>query len=799
MKDIYKRSLEKTKKCAGADEKTPSRAQYFSWINNTNEGATEEHTLVNLEYFKWLRDEYGMQLDIYAWDAGNLDGSAGTYKNFDSPKIKAQYPNGYGKCAEAAREIGAKLGVWCGPDGFGDTPESVKARRELMVSLCRDYNFGLFKMDAVCGTLRPEMQEEFSSMMKECREYSPDLILLNHRLDLGIGEPYSTTFLWNGMETYIDVHVNNHRCAPHHREYMFHRGNVPHMLRLCEDHGVCLSSCMDFFEDDLIYQAFGRSLILAPEIYGNPWLLRDDEQAKLARIYNLHRTYRDILVGGVELPEYYGSSAVSRGDGDVRFITSGNPSWEKKKIRICPSKDLGLEDTQRKFAVSIHHPYEKFVGFCSGEESVEIEIEPFRAVLVEVAVVEKAYPMLTSCAYEVLHENDGTPDKVKIIAAYGKIEKLLGGVRCPVSGELQSIEPFDNTLKAPVILDADFERGDIPANAEQIFETAQFIIDNDSLEKRSLDRAGETKIPQVQAARDAFFSQERYALRGCESRFAFDGKDNTYFGKSYTNYGADIRMGNGCLRVDFGDIFDADEVVIEYLDAEREDMDEFTPQVISETAHSSADLDTWTLSPLSESQSLGREEFPYVVNSVHNIVGIEMSRRRVRYSVDAPIRYFRIPHTYDMVTKIALVKDGCEIKTPSARANNQQMSYSDRTVEGYRCAHVQIPDLKASGEFYLSVGINGEHGREGVYVVAELDGKLYGCADRAPSYMSNVWECGVRKVNSNYTYYLDVAPEMLGRELKLHVIEMTEVCAGAEIDIHLCQRNYDLDGVVCEI
>ena len=35
----------------GADEKTPSRSQYFSWINNTNEGSTETHTLINLEFF----------------------------------------------------------------------------------------------------------------------------------------------------------------------------------------------------------------------------------------------------------------------------------------------------------------------------------------------------------------------------------------------------------------------------------------------------------------------------------------------------------------------------------------------------------------------------------------------------------------------------------------------------------------------------------------------------------------------------------------------------------------------------
>ena len=54
----------------GADEKTPSRAQFFTWINNTNEGATAEQTLINLEFFGWMKREYGMQLDIYAFDAG---------------------------------------------------------------------------------------------------------------------------------------------------------------------------------------------------------------------------------------------------------------------------------------------------------------------------------------------------------------------------------------------------------------------------------------------------------------------------------------------------------------------------------------------------------------------------------------------------------------------------------------------------------------------------------------------------------------------------------------------------------
>ena len=62
----------KTAKNAGADERTPSVPQYFSWINNTNEGATEQHTLINLDFFKYLKDTNGMQIKIYALDAGNV-------------------------------------------------------------------------------------------------------------------------------------------------------------------------------------------------------------------------------------------------------------------------------------------------------------------------------------------------------------------------------------------------------------------------------------------------------------------------------------------------------------------------------------------------------------------------------------------------------------------------------------------------------------------------------------------------------------------------------------------------------
>ena len=45
--------------------------------------------------------------------------------------------------------LGVRLGIWGGPDGFGNTAEEEQARIEMMVLLCRDYEFIIFKFDSV--------------------------------------------------------------------------------------------------------------------------------------------------------------------------------------------------------------------------------------------------------------------------------------------------------------------------------------------------------------------------------------------------------------------------------------------------------------------------------------------------------------------------------------------------------------------------------------------------------------------------------------------------------------------------
>ncbi len=56
----------------------------------TKGGATEQQTHANLKFYKWLKETYGMQLDIYALDAGNIDGHNhyGYYKSGRTLKIK---------------------------------------------------------------------------------------------------------------------------------------------------------------------------------------------------------------------------------------------------------------------------------------------------------------------------------------------------------------------------------------------------------------------------------------------------------------------------------------------------------------------------------------------------------------------------------------------------------------------------------------------------------------------------------------------------------------------------------------
>ena len=775
---------EKTVFTSGADEKTPSHPQYFSWINNTNEGATEEQTLINIDFFRYMRDRYDMKLDIYAWDAGNLDGAGGTYADFTTGKLQKQYPNGYGPCVKAAADAGFRMGVWGGADGFGDTPEEAEARKELVVSLCRDFNFALFKFDTVCGSLRPEKRAVFAQTMQECRKYSPDLVLLNHRNDLGEAEIYATTFLWGGTETYVDVHIANPITAMHNRAFLFSRGHIPGLQRLTEDHGVCISSCIDYFEDDLIYQAFSRSLILAPEIYGNPWLMRDDELPVLANIYNLHRKYNNILVNGMELPDFRGASTAVRGNGRRRFLTTGNASWEMQTYSVTLDESIGLEPCE-SVSVVIRHPYVQYRGEFGYGETVEIPMSPFRAYLIEIcdsAVCDEELP--EGCQYQVIRSKDGVNQEIRLVQADGDVVTKSGKT-------LYTGEAFDKTEAIPQYLGTAGECA-VPADAEALYEATCFALDNDSLEKRSLRRSGPTAIPEVQAARDAFFGQRTYTLRGCDSEFLFDGNPDTFFDGSSKYYAGGLRVDGGCMRVDLGETVDCDAIEIEYYSTNGANERQIKRQSAPVSAEISVDLYGWNTVSLTEDRDGGAYTMEFVRDSVHNILTDEGCRKTAVYT-GGKVRYFRMDAPVDRVFAFRVMKNGEDITPASAKVNNLMAPYAKKTTTAVRKVTVK-PERTGR----LAAAVNGKHGREGVYCAAMINGQPAGFPERAPSYPSNVWEHLVRLQDHDSTYFMDITPDLVGQEIEVYALFNTEL-HDCDVKVYLCPKHDAQEGIVIEL
>ena len=777
--------MNKTAKNAGADELTPSVPQYFSWINNTNEGSTEEHTLINLDFFKYLKDTYGMNIKIYAWDAGNFDGASEGYGNTESPKFRSQYPQGYVNVVNKAKELGIRMGLWGSPDGYGDTEESQKERFEFFVHLCRDYDFGLFKLDGVCGHLRKEKAHVFADMLKECRKYAPDLIVLNHRLEFFEAEEFVTTYLWNGTETYVDILSCNQNTAMHNRAFMFTRGHTDNLERLAEDHGVCISSSIDYFEDELIYQAFNRSLILAPEIYGNPWLMRDDEFPRLARVYNLHARNAKILVNGKLLGDGYGDNAVSRGSGTKRFISTGNNSWETKKIFVKLSDEIGIE-SEEKLCVNIHHPYEKHLGIFEAGEKIEIELLPFRATLIEVAVLNEAEPMLTNCEYEIIKEDkDGTPKEVKyLLSDGGKINLLYKGEE----RFFAQTEKTDVKEKAPVFIGKLSEENIRPQNGEFLYENAMFSITNDSLEKRSLNRSGETKIPEVKKARDAFFNQLHYKLRGCEAENMFDGRDDTFFDSQTKTYiDENRRICGGCLRVDFKEEIDADSVEIEFFAGDYATR-EVETQKLPLIAEYSTDLKNWKSSSLAETRISDDDYTSTVIKfTAHTLYDLHGKKVVASYTFKDKIRFLRIENPVDRIYNIRLIKNGKVIETKNAFANNMQAHYRFKNIYLEKYSEFVLPEYENNS--YLAVAIEGTHGEECVYCVAEIDGKFSGFPRRAPDYKANQWEHAVCGTDKNNTFFMDLPDGMQGRKIKIHAMFSDRRKSDAVCNVYICQKH----------
>jgi len=742
----------------GADQRTPSYSQFFPWINNTNEGSTQAHTLANLDFFQWLQDSYGMVLDIYALSAGTID-KAGRYGKMDSAAFRRQYPNGFAPIYEKAKAMGTRLGIWGGPDGFGNTAEEEQARIEMMVSLCRDYEFIIFKFDAVVGQLRPEKQDAFARMMTECRQHTPDLILLNHRLNLGNALPHATTYLLGGDETYIDVHMVNQQTATHNRAGAIDREVVPDLVRLTEDHGVCLSSCLNYWEDDLILQAFNRSLLLAPQIYGNPWLLADNEYPKLARIFKLARKYREILVDGMVLPEKnYGEKAVSRGDTQTRLITLRNLSWEPIRCSVRLDEEIGLSAANsgdEDIELRQYHPVERLLGRFNIGASVEVEVLPFRTCLL-MATSKPGELALKGCDYEMVRDVPGKPVLIKLLAMPGETKaiELVSGDRTFTSASLagQNVQSLlegrsvSSTFEGTSLKDnchrklGNLVLTDVPDDAEALYEATCFAADNNALEVRSLERSGPSQISEVEKAREAFFDQKLFIDRGIRDKNLFDDNDDTAF---YVARRVGVRpVERGSFRIDFGEVIELDSLIVRPGSEHA-----LQPFKYDETirASYSSDLKSWT---------------PVALVANSEIV--------MNFEPGSKLRYVRFYGTPDKVIEVSAYLGNKKLDRSKWRVSNLFAHYSRITPEKAWQHSFTLSEIPKNS--YLAIALDGEHGIEGAYAAIRVNGEPVGAPDRSVSYPANSWEYPPVKSGSNYTYYIPLSDEMRGARIDAVVL-----------------------------
>jgi len=759
------------------NENTPSRSNYFDWINSEWPGSHQDKVLSNLDFFKWLYKEYGMQLDIYHMDAGNIDRSPDwiseakdhgegvtlAYGHIDDSRVREKFPDGFKSIVEKANGINTRMGIWLGPDGYGTTVEEADKRTSMLVDFCRNYNFAVFKFDAACTNLRPENEDKFINTISLCRSYTPDLITLNHRITLSdSAKKQMTTWLWEGKETYIDVHIWNETPAPHHRAGALSRGLPPDLSRLTEDHGVCISSCLDYWDDDLVLQAFSRNLILAPQIYGNPWLLRDDEFPALARIFNIHSKYRDILVNGIIIPEdKYGQHAVSRGNADTRLLTLRNLTWNKNSVDIKLTKEIGLE-SNKKVLVKQLHPAEKVIGIFEPGSVVTIEIEPFRALLLLITSDFKHELSVTGTNYKVTREMPGSPVEIELLGFPGET-KLVGlnrgiykfkkafldgmDVSKLISGNEIQVKfdgvPFEKNFHRRIGI---LQKTDIPRDWESLYEATCFTADNNALEVRSLKRSGPSAIPQVEKAREMFFSDPTFWKKGIWDKYAFDNDTSTSF-KVREYKLKDVQVEPGALRINFGEILSVDRIVLKNV------IDTFNVPI----AETSSDLVRWRSVPVR------RQGSDLIISPSEALT----------------MQYIRIGKTPISISEIEVYSGKNRIQARDTWQISNLFPAIGQ-IKIYGCWHNSFILDELSGNSYLCIAIPGKYENEGAWSALKIDGKYLGSPDRSPSFISNHWEHVVKSADGNYTYYFPLTEDMKGKQIEVYVLGLSE----QSINIH---------------
>lgn len=729
-----------------------SPSLYSDFSNQNGQGTDEHKILADLGFFKWMHDTYGMKLDYFLIDEDIIDihavsGKSG-YGTLNSASFLRHFPSKFKDINELAGSFDCRLGLTIGPDGYGNSAKDAAKRIRLMADLCREYAISLVRLDGDISKLRPEKEDYLEQSIIKAKAVNPDLLVIEGGID-----PHSRLnrymIMPEGQEQtgYTDLTDLNQQTGIHHR--LGSMSGIPDPLAagLKDNRGTGLSSVLDFWDDDLVLQAFNKNSFFAPEIFGNPWLLKDEELPRLARIFNVHERFNIILSNMKVLPaDLYGTGAVSRGDDETRLVSLRNLSWLPRKFRIRVDSSIGIR-ADGSFMVKQLFPDEKYIGRIIQGGTAEVTVDPFHSALFLVSL-HSADIDLRGCDYELVQAVPGNPIIVKLLGLHGQKVKLIwGGSEYPVTQALlagKSKPTFFRkglTFKFPGSKSASdyyHKIGNLsaytlkPEEAAGVYESACYAADNNAPELRSLARAGISQIREVNLARNALILDSSFTSRGAWDKYAFDGERNTFFKTAKTLHKVDI---SGAFRLDLGRTESVDQLVLESVNTE------YAPG----QAEISSDLLHWSQVPVKK----------------------EPARLVIDFPVNSSFRYLRINSAPAQVAEIRAFHNGVQLGRASWKASNQFKPYSAH--KGREAWKYSFKLRKAADNTFLALSVPGNYARESVYAGLRVNGHLVGAVDRSPSFPCNNWnESGAG--TGNYTFYFPVNRSMLRKKLDLILV-----------------------------
>jgi hypothetical protein len=785
---------------------------YFDWLCHDNSGPQESEVLANFAALRKLKDLYGLQFDIYNSDAGLVESQGTYYPQFKSNFLK-RFPAGLGPVAAASESLGMRLGLWIGPDGFGETPAEMAARRGQLLSWVKDFNVGLFKMDTVVSALDHKdkyiLEKKYQSLadaLAEARRIDPQFVAINHRIN---NSPYMLTItdclLWRGQETYIDVHISNRTASLYNRDCSIGRELTSEFyktpFRLFEDHGICFNSCLEKWDDDLVTQAFGRASVLSPEMYGTFFFLRDEDYPRLARLIQLHKQVEPLLKSAFPLPE----GDIAHSDGRSSLVLVRNMSWETKVKTIALDGSIGLSAAPgTALTVRQRHPYELLMskqsaGFTAGA-ALSFEMDPFSIRLIQVDTGIPADPFLAGLPYEIIPGPDARSFGVKLLGspgqAYdasfvnfgGRTVRSDDGAAVP-AGSAPWRVAFPGTPAAGTAFSRRAEFTDDPAAAadgERLTELAKFTLDDDALEIREMEalKRSPSRLPEIEACR-AYMWTKVIAAEGSH-RNAFDGDPLTRWSDGFprrspfTGSPAAYRSDASLWRIDMGKPTDLAKLELRIVRR--------TDSASLDAVETSSDLKAWAkveglslkaaegIPLFTELKQRGKAVKIFDVDSGDGtpvVIGIPLPK--------GPSRYIRIRGRNFSVSEIlGYDGQGRSLDRSAWHATNflGETSAPRRVLKS-----VDVLKDYAPGREY-AVAVQAGPAKfdpvDGVYVVALVDGNPIVPRHRAPSYPYHnyEWTSGSPKL-AGMTFRLPVEKEWLGKTVEFRVMMFGDGADGA--------------------